>query len=489
MNKRICILGHGTAGLINALIMKGLFPAFDVTVVYSKKLGIIGVGEGSTEHWRLHFQDPLRMDAADMVEKCAATHKYGIYFEGWTKSRGDYFHSISGGMQGPNYFAGNYAAALENDWPLTSAMLTHLYDNTVLDNSANPHGTVNQFHFDTFKLNTYLSQAGRNRGVMFVEGELADVIRDPANGFVSSITTTTGAKVDADFFIDASGFHRALMSRIVENDTFVSYADYLPCDSAAVFPTPPDESGHIRPYTRARALPNGWMWEIPTQERRGNGYVFSSAFCSDEQAARELSAAHGRDIQPARIIRYKSGYFHHGIAFNCAAVGLASSFVEPLEATSIGSTIQQARMLSALIPTFGANSHAQVRQYQKQFHSLMENILIMISLHYISDRDDSEMWRHQQHAPRPPALVELLELWQERTPEQYDMPQFGYEMFQAAHLWHVAQGQGVLSKEAASMQLTAYNYRNDAIRQFADLKANALRRKLIPHAALFKKAQ
>jgi tryptophan halogenase len=481
----VCILGHGTAGLVNAIMLKGMFPSYDVTVVYSKTLGIIGVGEGSTEHWRLNFQDPLRINAAEMVKHCAATHKYGIYFEDWTKHGKNYFHSISGQMNGPNYFAGNYAFALENGWPLTSAMLVNLYDNTVMLDEEDPHRAVNQFHFDTFKLNEYLDRNARNRGVMFVEGQLADISRNVDSGFIEAITTSTGLTIEADFFIDASGFNRALMSRLVEKDMFVDYGRYLPCDSAAVFPTPADESGEIRPYTRARALPNGWMWEIPTQERRGNGYVFSSAFCSDERAVRELSMAHGRNIEPARIIRYKSGYFYHGLAYNCAAVGLASSFVEPLEATSIGSTIQQARMISSLLPTFGPHSFAQSRQYQKQFHSLMENILTMIALHYISDRDDSDMWRAQQTMPLPPVLAELLELWNERCPEQYDVPQFGYEMFQAAHLWHVAQGQGVLNPRAASIQLSAYNYRNDAARQFADMKANALKRKLVPHASLF----
>lgn len=487
MRKRVCIVGHGTAGLLAAVMLKSLFSEYEITVVYSRAKGIIGVGEGSTEHWRINFMDAYKIDANDMVDKCAATHKYGIRFENWSVARPDYFHSISGGMIGPNYFPGNYAFALENDWPLTSAMLVHLYDNRVMYDPENLHRVVNQFHFDTFKLNGYLSQVAMNRGVMFSEGELVDVARNAENGFVESVTTSRGMTIMADFFIDASGFNRALMSRILDDDPFVDYGRYLPCDSAAVFPTPPDESGDIRPYTRARAMPNGWMWEIPTQERRGNGYVFSSAFCSDEQAVREIGEAHGKPIVPARIIRYKSGYFSNGLAFNCAAIGLASSFVEPLEATSIGSTIQQVRMISALLPTFGPGSRYQADQYQRQFHSLMENILAMISLHYVSDRRDTEMWRHQASAPRPPILEWLLGLWAERCPEQYDVPQFGYEMFQSAHFWHVAQGQGVISHDAASAQLTDYNYRDTAARQFGEMKANALRMKLVRHADLFRR--
>ena len=97
------------------------------------------------------------------------------------------------------------------------------------------------------------------------------------------------------------------MSQIVEEDDFVSYRKYLPTDSAAVFQTESDPSGEIRPYTRARALSSGWVFEIPTQERRGNGYIYASDFCSDDQAVKEVSDLIGKELTP-RIIKFKSGY-------------------------------------------------------------------------------------------------------------------------------------------------------------------------------------
>ena len=38
----------------------------------------------------------------------------------------------------------------------------------------------------------------------------------------------------------------------------------------------------IRGYTHAKALSNGWLWEIPTQERLGCGYVFSDNHITKE---------------------------------------------------------------------------------------------------------------------------------------------------------------------------------------------------------------
>ena len=93
--KKIAIIGSGTAGLIAALIIKSLFESYTVTVVSSSKKGIIGVGEGSTEHWRI-FQDLVGIRADDMVKNADITHKYGIRYENWTNHTPDYFHSVGG---------------------------------------------------------------------------------------------------------------------------------------------------------------------------------------------------------------------------------------------------------------------------------------------------------------------------------------------------------------------------------------------------------
>lgn len=489
MQKNICVVGSGTAGLLAAIILKGHFPRYSFTVVSSSKIGIIGVGEGSTEHWRIHFQDRHNIDVAEMVEQCAATHKYGIRFENWTNHTPDYFHSVSGGEVGPNHFAANYAFAHENGILLTNSMIAHLYNNKIPLNKENPHNGVNQFHFDTFKLNKYLTRVAESRGIKFIDDEVSSLKRNSEDGFIESINLSSGISVSADFFIDASGFSRVLMSKLVDDEKdFESYRKYLPCDSAAVFQTPLDESGQIRPYTRARAMPSGWMWEIPTQERRGNGYVFASDFCSDEQAVKDISVAHGKDIEPARIIRFKSGYYKTGIAYNCATVGLSSSFVEPLEATAISTAIQQARMLTSVLSVFKKESSSVVKHYNIQFNSLMENIVTMVALHYISDRNDTEMWREQQNLDKPELLKYLLEIWSERCPEMYDYPLFGYELFHSAHLWHVAQGQGVIPRDVATEQLNSFGSRNPAARIMADKKSEALKLRLVDHASIFKKA-
>ena len=490
MSKHIVVVGSGTAGLITALTLKKAFPYYGVTVVSSSKIGIIGVGEGSTEHWR-QFCDSLNMDKGEMVAATKATHKYGIYYENWTKHTPFYFHSIALSPRTVNGYYGNYSYALENNMLLTNISSAPLIDDMIVGGPQNEvHNHTNQFHFDTFKLNKYLTGFGRKMGINFTEGEVVDVVQNTETGWLELLKLDGDRTVEGHFFVDATGFSRAIMSRILPDDEFVNYRKYLPCNSSAVFPTPSQEDGNIHPYTRARAMPSGWMFEIPTQERRGNGYIYSSDFCSDEQAVKEIQEIHGEHIEP-RIIKWKSGHYKTQLFKNVVCTGLASAFIEPLEATSISTSIIQAKMISSVIPTINPTSKAMVAQYHKRFEALMDNALCMIALHYISDRDDSEMWTAQKSAQIPDSLRELLDLWQERTPHDFDIPKFNngnYELFSSPHFWHVAQGQGVLNREVATMELEAYASRNEMKKSFSELAMNRIRTKLIPHASIFKEA-
>ena len=50
--KKICIVGGGSAGLITALILKNRFSELQIDIIKSDKIGTIGIGEGSTEHFK-----------------------------------------------------------------------------------------------------------------------------------------------------------------------------------------------------------------------------------------------------------------------------------------------------------------------------------------------------------------------------------------------------------------------------------------------------
>jgi hypothetical protein len=118
--------------------------------------------------------------------------------------------------------------------------------------------------------------------------------------------------------------------------------------------------------------------------------------------------------------------------------------------------------------------------------SMMENIVSMISLHYVSDRADTPMWADQPFAKRPELLNNLLDIWSERSPEHHDVPTTGFELFTQNHFWHVAQGQGVLNQNTAKAQLEHYQANKPLEGFYALLRARLDSSALIDHAFALK---
>lgn len=448
--KSLCIVGSGTAGSMSALIYRAAFPNTPITVISSNDIGIVGVGEGSTEHWKA-FMKACDLPTAEVLVETAGTHKMGIRFEGWSTHTPDYFHSISG-AETLNAFGvfGSYCGV-----HASGKLLTNSLGNRGIISGKVPaqgtHDSVNQFHFDTFKLNEYLKKKCIQRNIKLVEGIVTKVNTSSENGFVTSVSVEDGTEYTADFFIDATGFRRVLMNSI-GNTKWRSFSKYLPMDSAIAFPSELPENKVINTYTRAVAKSSGWMWEIPTQERRGNGYVYSSSFISDEEARREASRQVGFEVEPVRSFKFDSGCLETFWDKNVLAIGLASAFVEPLEATSIGSTILQIFGSVKYLASFNGDLRS-AKDYNKRITNTMDNLCAMIALHYISDRTDTKFWKFAQTLEKPEYLQNLLDVWAVTTPSENDTFNAGLVLFHSPHFWHVAQGQGVLPQSVSQQTL------------------------------------
>jgi tryptophan halogenase len=482
MNNKISfgIVGSGTAGLVAALMLRKTFIDAQITIISSSQIGIIGVGEGSTEHWR-QFMEYCNIPTEELIINSSATHKNGIRFENWTNHTPDYFHSV-GGIDEifANGLYASYMGMIEAGNLITSQTSSvGLITNKI--SRRDIHKTVNQFHFDTNQLNDYLSGLCFNRMIKFVDGTVKSVNIDSEDGSVVSVVTDSEATIEADFWIDATGFSRIIMNSL-QNTKWESFSSYLLTDSAIAFPTESDPNGQIRPYTRARASSSGWMWEIPTQERRGNGHVFSSAHTFVDEAIREAELISGyKVVDNPRTFKFDAGYLKNQWTKNCVAVGLASAFVEPLEATSIGSTIIQMKFLMQNIASYNKNSEKMQASYNKTIEQTMRNILTMIRLHYISDRRDSEFWIDQANMPVNEELQELIDVWSERSPSRYDNVNQGHFMFQTPHLAHVMQGQGLIPKEPSAIALDRLGIRDIVNHEIDKMRNSRHGHELVDH--------
>jgi len=478
------IVGSGTAGLITALMLRKAFNDAPITIVSSSQIGIIGVGEGSTEHWS-EFMRHCDIDLEEMIVSTDATHKYGISYENWTTHTPRYFHSVGNVDEIFAWGAhATYASFIENNKLFTNQTTSvGLVKNKIRVNGL--HRSTNQFHFDTHKLNEYFISLCFKRNIRFIEGIVDSIEVNNENGNIKSISTDNEQLTEADFWFDASGFRKVLMEKL-GNFKWNSFNDYLLSDSAIAFPTESDPSGEIRPYTRAMAGDNGWMWEIPTQQRRGNGYVFSSQFCDEEKAIAEAEKNSGYKISTHKFIKFDAGYMESPWVKNCVAIGLAGSFVEPLEATSIGSSIQQIKMMIPYLASYDSSYTKSQKHFNKAYGEVMRNILTMIRLHYYSDRTDTPFWKAMSEMPVNDELQELLDIWSEKPPSRSDVPHRHMELFLTPHMAHVAQGQGVFSPEPATRMIDRLNMRRDIENEVSKMRESRYDHELVDHAQALK---
>jgi len=455
--KSIAVVGGGTAGLVTALILKARFPDLSIDVICSSKIGIIGVGEGSTEHW-ISFMKHINVSHHDVIKGCDATYKCGIMFKGWAKD--DYLHSITDEFylkagQYPFF----YARQIANCKPAKDLVPSRNWNNQIntwfLDKPYN--SPTNQYHFNTFKLNEFLTNLSRDRGINIIDDEIKEVFLKE-DGSIGELLGDK-SKYLYDFYIDSTGFKRILISKL--GARWVSYGKYLKMKSAIAFPT--EDRDEYNMWTVSQAMDYGWMFTIPVWGRHGNGYIFDSDYISADQAKAEVEKFLGRTIEVGRHINFDPGALDRVWIKNCCAVGLSASFVEPLEASSIGSSIQQAFLLMHKISNY---TESTIKKYNQDATNILENIRDFIALHYITKKDNSQFWLDVQRLEIPDSLKEKLDLWKYKLPIYDDFNGgSGYQMFTDAHHIFVLHGLGLTNVEAIKEE---YNNLDPVIKAHAD---------------------
>jgi tryptophan halogenase len=414
------IVGGGTAGwMAAAALAKVLGPEHSIRLIESEEIGTVGVGEATVPHLKL-FNQVLEIDEIDFVRSVQGTFKLGIEFVDWGRLGDRYVHGF--GTIGHDYGLLPFHQYWLRLWKAGKAADIGAYS---LNTAAAPRGKfmtsasdvppqsplaniAYAYHFDAGRYAQYLRRYAQARGVKRIEGMVVNVAQRE-DGRIESVTLKSGERVEGEMFFDCSGFRGLLIEQILKSG-YEDWTHWLPCDRAFAVPT--ENVGPPNPFTRSTARTAGWQWRIPLQHRTGNGYVYSSAYSSDDEAAATLlKNIEGRPLGEPRLLKFVTGMRRKIWNKNCLALGLASGFMEPLESTSIYLIQSGIARFINLLPDRDFNP-VLIERYNSQAAFEYERIRDFLILHYCAtERRDSGFWRYCSGMNIPEPLAETIKLF------------------------------------------------------------------------------
>jgi tryptophan halogenase len=422
---KIVIVGGGTAGWISALILQKETD-HNITLIDSSSIGPLGVGESTTGL----FGQVIRayLSEEDFVEKCGLTPKLGTQFIGWSDK--DFYSPLEGTFSAHDEFDYAFYYGLENsrlnDYSVFSLFASQ--DKINFNKTTTKEKFVSDrryaYHLDTYKTIAYLKEKCVESGVQFIDSKVVDISLDKFRN-VNQIYTEDSA-IECDFVIDCSGFNRTVISAY--NPNFVSYEKWMSVNTGLPFNLSWDEIEYKKPVTTSRALSCGWMWMIPTQHSIGCGIVYDNNFATQDEIVAEVNEILGVNIKIRKEIKFRSGRLDQSLCHNVASIGTCYSFLEPLQATSIHTTILQIERLVHLL-----ENSITVDDYNLFCADVVDNYADFVSLHYQFKHINNEFW--QSRIPRE-YTAEMIEKSKRQalTPYDYDINRGHYELV-GHNLW------------------------------------------------------
>lgn len=463
MIKRIIVIGGGTAGWIVANCLRSFtLDNIEVCLLESDKLPTVGVGEGTTSHfWAFLNRWCPWLNENEFIKETNATFKIGSRFEDWrgpgsvyTTPNDNIGHPAESNNYWPPGFDALRAYAVANGLSSNPSIQSRLMDG-MKSPYAFGRSTGHAYHFDALLALKYFQSRAEAAKINRIIGTVVNAdIED--SGKVTALNLDDGRKIEGDLFFDCTGFLR-LFPKIF-GVKFISWKDYIFVNRAINFPIPIKEDEPIPTHTLSKAMPNGWFWKVPTYSRYGAGYIYGSDFISTDEAFSTLQQEYGAD-RYLQEIKFETGYLEKGWVNNVMFSGLCAGFVEPMEATSLHSSI--CNLLVFMKDYFRPDMDIMDTTLHNRYNDLYwtpywESVRDWIIMHYLGGREDTEFWRTIKHMKLPDGLQNKLDLWKHRLPRINETNHME-QVWQHTLVYGVLYGLGHLDKELAKKELKYYD--------------------------------
>ncbi|WP_427159569.1 tryptophan halogenase family protein [Aliinostoc sp. HNIBRCY26] len=415
----VVIFGGGSAGFLSALALKVKMPFLNVVVVHSTTIPIIGVGEATTAWipWFLHQY--LGFNREQFYEETQPVWKLGIKFI-WGDPSQSHFNypfvtHLADKLAVLQKSTAYYCLDSTTDSSIYS-LLMEQYKSPCFRRKDGEFVIDERFgyHIENSSFVAYLEKRALELGIQIIDQPVVD-ITVAENGDIHQLRLQNGKSVTGDLFIDCSGFRSTLLGEILQ-EPFCSFATSLFCDSAVTGTWMRDDP--IYPFTTAETMQAGWCWQIDLQDRVNRGYVYSSAFISDDAALQEMKQKNPLMSDDVSQIRFKSGRHQRFWVKNVVAVGNASGFVEPLESTGlhmIGETIKC--VCDVLIDSDQRPTPALINLANRAIAQKWDDIRDFLSIHFkFNHYVESEFWQHCQQYTDIGEAAAIVDFFQNNGP-------------------------------------------------------------------------
>lgn len=413
--QNVLVLGAGSAGLIAALTLKRKLPELSVRVVRSPSLGVIGVGEGTTLAFPKHFFEYLKLKPQQFYAEAEPTWKLGIKFLWGPREQFYYTFAYEFQQRFPE-LSRNNGFFFNDDCGVAGPVSSLIAEDKAFPKGPNGKPVFHNnhaFHVENKNLVEWLENVTRTFGVEIID---ATVTAEKGGEGIAALITENGERLTADLYVDASGFRSELLGKALETP-YISYSDTLFCDRAVIGgwerTTEP-----IKPYTVAETMDAGWAWQIEHETFINRGYVYSSAFISDEAALAELLRKNPKISNQPRVVRFPSGRYAKNWVGNVVAVGNAAGFVEPLEATALQVIcVESSTLADSLIDSLREPNSTLKDLYNRYNGQAWDDIRDFLGVHYVfNTRLDTPFWRAARTDVKLHGAQFLVDFYKENGP-------------------------------------------------------------------------
>ena len=192
-----------------------------------------------------------------------------------------------------------------------------------------------------------------------------------------------------DLLIDSTGFGRTV-SKLPDN--FEDFSHIIPNNRALTtrvkYTNLPKQ---CKPYSLFKAMDYGWCWHIPLGDRLAFGYVHENKFDVRQEFINHVAdymEIDANDVE-VNIVDFLTGRNKVHLKDNVVPIGLASTFIEPLESTGIYLIISSIEKIGQYI-----DGTLSEDEYNEQVNSNFDAIVNFIAAHYKYSKRSNKYWDH-----------------------------------------------------------------------------------------------